>query len=149
MEGDDMKNEYKIHDLGQPDWVQLGIEVDAWGDNSEKKDRGVLVGYYKKTSYPYRVDFGNGVAIAYRYAEPVRRWVPQPGELVAIKISGIFYLRVSAGGGKWIKDGEIGGGPIDYKYYPIYRLPEGVPLDKLSFDPAWWEKYAEKYEGGE
>ena len=143
-----MKNEFKIHDLGQPDWVQLGIEVDAWNFEGEKT-RGVLVGYNKKTIFPYRVDFGGGATIAYQHAEPVRRWVPQPGELVAVKICGSFSLRVSAGGCNWIRDGEIGAVTVGYSYYPIYRLPEGVPLHELSSDSKWWEKHAEKYEGGE
>jgi hypothetical protein len=143
-----MKNEFKVHDLGQPDWVQLGIEVDAWDYDSDKKTRGVLIGYDSKSKYPYRVDVGCPAPGVWKHAEPVRRWVPQPGELVAIKISGIFYLRVSTGDGGHIRDGEIGGVPVD-KYFPIYRLPEGVPLHELSFDPAWWEQHAEKYEGGE
>jgi hypothetical protein len=69
--------------------------------------------------------------------------------LVVVRIAKALYLRVSAGGSDWIKDGEIGGVPTRYRHYPIYRIPEGVSLDELSSDPEWWEKHAEKYEGGE
>ena len=144
-----MKNEYKIHDLGQPDWVQLGIEVYAWHRDTARKERGVLVGYNPRSSYPYKVNFGSGTTAGYQHVEPVRRWVPQPGELVVVKITKSLFLRMSAGCGYWIKDAKVGGVPSDCGDYAIYRLPEGMPLHELSSDPEWWEKHAEKYEGGE
>ena len=144
-----MKNEFKIHDLGQPDWVQLGIEVYAWHRDTARKDRGVLVGYNKKSNYPYKVDFGSGTPTGWKHAEPVRRWVPQPGELVVVKFpSGNLYPRVFLGGRQSV--GNAIGSVLDVPAQcGIYRIPDGVPLHELSSDPEWWEQHAEKYEGGE
>lgn len=145
-----MKNEFKVHNIGQPDWVQLGVEVDAWDDCPDEKVRGVLIGYDRKSNYPYKVDSGDpSIPEVWHNAEPVRRWVPQPGELVVVRTFSALYLRVSAGGGRCIRDGQLGVPEHTYNNSIFYRLPEGVPLDKLSSDPEWWEEYAEKYEGGE
>lgn len=106
------ESKYKVDRSGIPDWVEIGVLVEAW-DDPDHKVRGRIVGFNCGAFRPFILENDRVWSLAFQYAEPAPAWQPSPGEYVAAwddgsGFAGFYiakYTTEDASGGYFV-DGE-------------------------------------------